>query len=59
VENFNEDLFMEDTQYTFGNILFWTYGQIIRVSQTVLLSYGYEWYCDISGCIFYEFTYWL
>jgi len=29
------------THYLFGNILFWTLGQIIRAPQTVLPSYGY------------------
>jgi len=30
------------THYTFGNILFWTFGHILPDPQTLLLSYGYE-----------------
>jgi len=37
-----DEEFLGRTQYAFGNILFWTFGQILPAPpQTVLLSYGH------------------
>jgi len=34
-------IFLWRTHYIFGNVLFWTFGQIYRALQTAFLSYSY------------------